>query len=148
MSVQSSASVVQGFLGAFVGVHDRRAGLGGEADGLFEILDADLGLGERRVSGEAAQLHAVLRAAALESQGIVEHRDAVEVAGFAEQLAAPVDHRLDVVVAELGGGGDAPFKVLVRVPDEFKVDAEMDVGHGRVMGEGWSAVFDARRLAA
>jgi hypothetical protein len=68
MSVKSSPRWST-LLRAFVGVHDRRAGLGGETDGLLEILDADLGLGERRVGGEAAQLHAGLRAARLRRRG-------------------------------------------------------------------------------
>ena len=55
---------------------------------------------------------------------IVEHGDAVEVAGLAEQLAAPVDHRLDVLVAQRRGLLDTPLERLVFVPHELQVDAD------------------------
>ena len=69
-------------------------------------------------------------AGALDAQRIVEHRDAVEVAGLAQQFAAPVDHRLDVLVAQFGGLLDAPLEGLVVVADEFQVDADGDLAHG------------------
>ena len=89
-------------LGALVGVDDRRAAFGGEADRLLEVLGADLRLAQRGVGGEAGELDARLLAGPPDAE-VVEHGDAVEVAGLAEQLAAPVDHRLDVLVAEFGG---------------------------------------------
>ena len=72
-------------------------------------------------------------AGALDAQRVVEHRDAVEVAGLAEQFAAPVDHRLDVFVAQFGGLLDAPLEGLVVVTDEFHVDANVDFCHRMVV---------------
>jgi hypothetical protein len=40
-----------------------------------------------------------------------------------------MDHRLDVRVAEFGCFLDAPFKGLVVVADEFKVNANVDLAH-------------------
>ena len=53
----------------------------------------------------------------------------MEVAGFAEQLAAPMDHGLDVRVAQRGGLLDAPLEGLVVVADEFEVNANVDFAH-------------------
>ena len=121
--------MVQPCFGAFVGVDHRGAALGGEADGLLEVFGADLRLGQGRVGGQAGELHARPLAGALDAQRVVEHRDAVEIARFAEQLAAPMDHRLDVRVAEFGGLLDAPFEGLVVVADEFEVNANVDFAH-------------------
>ncbi len=121
-------------LRAFVGVDHGGAALGGEANGLLEVFGADLRLAQRGVRGEAGELHARSLAGALDPQRVVEHRDAVEVAGFAEQLAAPMDHRLDVRVAKFGGLLDAPFKGLVVVTDEFEVNANVDFAHNALVG--------------
>src|ERR1039458_3271186 len=121
-------------LGAFVGVDHRRAALGGETDRLLEVFGADLRLDQRRVGGEAGELHARPLAGALDAQRVVEHGDAVEVARFAEQLAAPVDHRLDVRVAEFGGPLNAPFEGLVVVTDEFEINANVDFAHSVLVG--------------
>ena len=91
------------------------------------------------MGGKAGELHARLRAGALDAQRIVEHGDAVEVAGFAEQLAAPMDHRLDVRVAEFGGLLNAPFEGLVVVADEFEVNANVDLAH---KGKGSAGVLE------
>ena len=40
-----------------------------------------------------------------------------------------MDHGLDVLVAELGGFLDAPFKGFVVVPNEFEVYADVDICH-------------------
>jgi hypothetical protein len=42
-----------GGFGAFVGVDDGRAALGGETDGLLEVFGADLRLDKGRVGGKA-----------------------------------------------------------------------------------------------
>ena len=55
-----------------------------------------LRLAERRVCGEAGEFDPSLLARSLHTVGIVEHRDAVEVAGFAQELPAPMNHRLDI----------------------------------------------------
>ena len=68
-------------------------------------------------------------AGAADAVGIVEHRDAVEVARLAQQFAAPMDHRLHVLVAQFGGLFHAPFERLVVVPHEFHVHAQIDIAH-------------------
>jgi hypothetical protein len=75
------------------------------------------------VSGVWAERPESLMPAARHAQRVVQHRDAVEVAGLAEEFAAPVDHGLDVLVAEFGGLGRAPLEGLVRMADEFHIDA-------------------------
>ena len=68
----------------------------------------------------------------------------MEVAGFAEQFAAPMDHRLNVRVAEFGGFLDAPLEGLVVVADEFEVNANVDFAHksGSGVMECWSVESD------
>ena len=92
------------------------------------------GSDQRRVGGEPGELDAGLRAGPLDAERVVEHRDAVEVAGLAEQFAAPVDHRLDVLVAQLRGLLDAPLERLVVVADELQVDAERYLAHVAALG--------------
>ena len=77
-----------GRLGPLVGVDHRGAALGGEADGLLQVVDADVRLAERRVGREAGELEPVGLAGPPDPQRVVEHGDAVEVAGLAEQFAA------------------------------------------------------------
>jgi len=67
--------------------------------------------------------------ARFDAEGIVQHGHAVEVARLAEELPAPVDHGLDVLVAQLGGLGHAPLEGLVVVSDELHVHAEADLRH-------------------
>jgi len=56
----------------------------------------------------------------------------VEVPRLAHQLAAPVDHGLDVLKAELGGLLHGGFERHVVVPAVFEVDADEDLGHEKV----------------
>src|ERR1035437_2838398 len=85
----------------------------------------------RRKAGEldAGELDAGLGAGALDAQRIVQHRDAVKIPGLAEELAAPMDTRLHVVLAKISGLLNAPFKRFIRVTDKFHVDAEVDFSH-------------------
>ena len=108
------------------------AAFGRETDRLLEIFDADLRLAQRRVGRDARELDPKPLAGAADAVGIVEHGDAVEVAGLAEQLAAPMDHRFDVIVAQRGGLFDAPFERFVVVPHEFEIDAQVKVCHDMV----------------
>ena len=119
-----------GLFRTFVGVDHRRSAFRGKADGLFKIFDADFGLGDGRVCREAGQLHTRFRARALDAQRIVEHGNAVKIAGFAEQFAAEMDHGLDVFVAQFRGLRDAPLEGLVIMTDKLKVDTDADFGHG------------------
>ena len=87
------------------------------------------GLHSGRVRERPDSLTPAFSQARLIAQRVVEHRDAVEVAGLAQQLAAPVDHRLDVLVAQSGRLLDAPLEGLVVVADEFQVHADGDLAH-------------------
>lgn len=52
----------------------------------------------------------------------------MEVARLAQQLAAQVHHRLDVLITDLGRLGDAPIKGFIVVADELHVHAQLN-GH-------------------
>src|SRR5208283_943215 len=116
-------------LRAFIGVHHRRARLPGEANGLFQILDADFRFAQGGVGGKTGQGNSMFLAGTFDPERVVEHRHAMEVTGFTEQLAAPVQHGFDEFVTELSCLGDAPLEVFVFVPDEFQVDAKFDCSH-------------------
>ena len=118
-----------GLLGALVGVDHRCAALGGETDRLFQVLGADVGPAEHGMAGKRRQLNARSFTRAPNPIRIVEHRDAMEVAALAQQLAARVDHRLDVLVAQFGRFFDAPLERFVVVADELHVDAQRDFTH-------------------
>ncbi len=118
-----------GWLGSLIGVDDWCATFSGEADGLFEVLGSDFGFAEWGMCGESGEFDAGFLAGAFDAIGVVEHGDAVEVTGFGEEFAAPVDHGLAVLIAELGGFFDAPLEGFVIVSDEFHVDADEDISH-------------------
>ena len=129
-------------------VDDPRAALDGEADGLLEVLDADLGLAQRGVGREARHPDAGLVADPAHPQRVVEHGDAVEVACLAEQLAAPVDHGLDVLVAQLGGFLVPPLEGLVLVPHVLHVHAQADLCHVVLLPVLFALPWPAHRLCA
>ena len=138
-------------LGAFIGVDHRRAALGGAADRLLEPLRADFRLGGMGLESIAAEtfyhhfvvlgmnsfFHIFLLAVAPDAQRIVEQRDAMEITRLTQQFAPPMDHRLDVCVAEFRGLGDAPLEGFVVMPDEFHVNADVDFVHVRVRFLRW-----------
>ena len=130
----SSSSVVHACFGPFVGIDDRGAAFGRKANGLLEVFDTDLRPAERRVRRKPGKLDACAGACAPYAQWVVEHRDTVKIAGLAEELAAQVNHGFDVLVAELGSLRDGPLEVLVRVADEFQVNADVDLAHKRWRG--------------
>jgi len=114
-----------------VRVHNRSTALGREADRLLEVLRADLRLAQRRVRREAGEFDASLLARASHAEWVVEHRDAMKVAGFAEQLPPPVEHGFDVLVPQLRRLRDGPLERLVGVSHELQVDAQEHVPHRR-----------------
>src|SRR5579859_5840468 len=59
----------------------------------------------------------------------------MKIAGLAEQLAAPVDHRFDMGVAQFGGLGHAPLKALILVPHELEIDADLYFAHKSLSDE-------------
>ena len=116
-------------LRAFVGVNDRRATFSGKANGLFQVLDADLRFAKRRVRGNPGELHARALTRAANPKRVVEHGHAVEISRFAEQLTTPMDHGLNVRVAKLGRLFDRPLEGFVVMADEFEVNSDVDVIH-------------------
>jgi hypothetical protein len=122
--------------GAFVGVDHRCAAFGGEADRLLKVFNADFRFAQRGMSGQSGQANAHLVAGAADAQGVIEHGDTVEIAGFAEQFATPMDHGFDVLVADFRGMFDAPLEVLVVVTYVFEVYTEKNVSHGNGSEDG------------
>ena len=102
-------------LDAFVGVDDRHADLGGDADGQLDVFAVHVRPAQRAVRLQAGDRQPGLVAGVLDAIRIVEHRDGVEIARLAHQFAAEVDHRLEVFVAHLGRLLDGPLERFVQL---------------------------------
>ncbi len=118
-----------GGFGAFVGIDDRGATFCGEANSLFQVFEADFRFAEGGMGGESGEFYAGLVTGSADAQRIIKHGNAVEIAGFTEQLASPVDHGFDVVIAKFSGLLDPPLEGFVVVADELHIDAERDFSH-------------------
>jgi len=125
--MKSSSSVVQGAL--IVGVYHRRADLGGEADGLLQIVPVDVRPADRSVALQPGNLQSEPLGGAADPPGVVPHGHGVVIGGLAHELAAPVDHRLDVLVAQLGRLLDAPLEGLLVAADRFHIHADGNLTH-------------------
>ena len=83
---------------------------------------------ERLCAERAEILSPFSSAARSDAKRIVEQRDAVEIPGLAEQLAAPVwTIGSDVLESELRRFLHTPLKRLVGMADELDVGPETDV---------------------
>jgi hypothetical protein len=103
----------------------------GEHDRARQPRHRRLRLHQRAVTGERGDLDAVAGADLGHQQRVLLEREGVEVADLAEQLPACMDHRLDQLVAELGGDPHPLLERLVSAADELHVHGDAEGGHGR-----------------
>ena len=100
---------------SFVRVDHRGAEGGGKADGLLQVGHADFGPHQRAMRAQAGGPHAVAVQDVLDLERVLVHRDRMEVARLAQQLPPVVDHRLDVLEAQLRRPLDArPRRICPR----------------------------------
>jgi hypothetical protein len=103
------------------------------ANGQFQILAVDVRPPEWAVGLQPRDPQTGGIARLLYSIGVVEHRDSMEIAGLAHELAAKVNHGLEVFVAHLCGGLDRPLERFVGASGELGVEADSDPGHNNFL---------------
>src|SRR6478736_1120944 len=111
--------------------HDhRRADFHGVTNGLPQVLDGDVGLGQRGVTGQRGDPQSPIVSGLLEDEGVVEHGSTVEIACGTKKFTPPVHHRLDVLVADLSSAIHRPVEALILQPRELQIQSQLDGAHG------------------